>query len=109
MAEKAQRWPAAKRRVTDDAAGYKILLDLFAEYGDTEENPIPVAIETSRGLLVVRMANSNHRNHTAQTRADPRRPAPCTPTCAGATPTPATPRVLATAAKDPANSNRSQN
>ena len=42
----------AKRHITDDAAGYKILLDLLAEYGDTEENPIPVAIETSRGLLV---------------------------------------------------------
>jgi transposase len=42
----------AKRHITDDAAGYKILLDLLVEYGDTEENPIPVAIETSRGLLV---------------------------------------------------------
>ncbi|WP_329297056.1 IS110 family transposase [Streptomyces pseudovenezuelae] len=42
----------AKRHITDDAAGYKILLDLLAEYGDTEEDPIPVAIETSRGLLV---------------------------------------------------------
>ncbi|MFI6473254.1 IS110 family transposase [Streptomyces sp. NPDC050516] len=42
----------AKRHITDDAAGYKILLDLLAEYGDTEETPIPVAIETSRGLLV---------------------------------------------------------
>ncbi|RKT08497.1 transposase IS116/IS110/IS902 family protein [Streptomyces sp. 3211.6] len=42
----------AKRHITDDAAGYKILLDLLAEYGDTEANPIPVAIETSRGLLV---------------------------------------------------------
>ncbi|MFC9634353.1 IS110 family transposase [Streptomyces mirabilis] len=42
----------AKRHITDDAAGYKILLDLLAEYGDTEDNPIPVAIETSRGLLV---------------------------------------------------------
>jgi transposase len=42
----------AKRHITDDAAGYKILLELLAEYGDTEENPIPVAIETSRGLLV---------------------------------------------------------
>ncbi|MFG2758044.1 IS110 family transposase [Streptomyces wuyuanensis] len=42
----------AKRHITDDAAGYKILLDLLAEYGDTEEAPIPVAIETSRGLLV---------------------------------------------------------
>jgi transposase len=42
----------AKRHITDDAAGYKILLDLLAEHGDSEENPIPVAIETSRGLLV---------------------------------------------------------
>ncbi|MDR6981342.1 transposase [Streptomyces sp. 3330] len=42
----------AKRHITDDAAGYKLLLELLAEHGDTEENPIPVAIETSRGLLV---------------------------------------------------------
>jgi transposase len=42
----------AKRHITDDAAGYKMLLDLLAEYGDTEESPIAVAIETSRGLLV---------------------------------------------------------
>ncbi|MFF2468409.1 IS110 family transposase [Streptomyces mirabilis] len=42
----------AKRRITDDAAGYTILLDLLAEFGDTEDNPIPIAIETSRGLLV---------------------------------------------------------
>ncbi|MWA08204.1 IS110 family transposase [Streptomyces sp. BA2] len=42
----------AKRHITDDAAGYKTLLDLLAEYGDTEDDPIPVAIETSRGLLV---------------------------------------------------------
>ncbi|MGW2770921.1 IS110 family transposase, partial [Streptomyces sp. NPDC001275] len=35
----------AKRLITDDAAGYQILLDLLAEYGDTEDNPIPVAIE----------------------------------------------------------------
>ncbi|MFE5586277.1 IS110 family transposase [Kitasatospora sp. NPDC056531] len=42
----------AKRHITDDAAGYKLLLDLLAEYGDTAEEPIPVAIETSRGLLV---------------------------------------------------------
>ncbi|GAA2709505.1 MULTISPECIES: IS110 family transposase [Streptomyces] len=42
----------AKRHITDDAAGYRILLDLLAEYGDTEDTPIPVAIETSRGLLV---------------------------------------------------------
>lgn len=42
----------AKRHITDDATGYKILLDLLAEHGDTENTPIPVAIETSRGLLV---------------------------------------------------------
>lgn len=42
----------AERRITDDAAGYKILLDVLAEFGDTEEAPVPVAIETSRGLLV---------------------------------------------------------
>jgi hypothetical protein len=41
-----------KRHITDDAAGYKILLDLLVEFGDSEENPTPVAIETSRGLLV---------------------------------------------------------
>lgn len=42
----------AKRHITDDAAGYRSLMDLLVEYGDTEETPIPVAIETSRGLLV---------------------------------------------------------
>lgn len=42
----------AKRHITDDAAGYRLLLELLTEYGDTEENPMPVAIETSRGLLV---------------------------------------------------------
>ncbi|GGY10966.1 mini-circle putative transposase for IS117 [Streptomyces minutiscleroticus] len=42
----------AKARISDDAAGYSKLLDLLAEHGDSPENPIPVAIETSRGLLV---------------------------------------------------------
>ncbi|MFC8723177.1 IS110 family transposase, partial [Kitasatospora sp. NPDC057198] len=42
----------AKRRITDDAAGYRLLLDLLAEHGDSPEEPIPVAIETSRSLLV---------------------------------------------------------
>lgn len=42
----------AKRHITDDAVGYQILKDLLVEYGDTEEGPIPVAIETSRGQLV---------------------------------------------------------
>jgi hypothetical protein len=42
----------AKRRIGEDAAGWQLLLDLLAEHGDSLEAPIPVAIETSRGLLV---------------------------------------------------------
>ncbi|MFK8911019.1 hypothetical protein [Streptomyces sp. YS-3] len=41
----------AKWHITDDAADYKILLELLTEYGDTQENPIWVAIETSRTWL----------------------------------------------------------
>jgi transposase len=42
----------AKRRITDDATGFAQLLELLAEAGDHPETPIPVAIETARGLLV---------------------------------------------------------
>ncbi|MFQ3560203.1 IS110 family transposase [Streptomyces gramineus] len=42
----------AKVRITDDVVGYGQLLDLLVEHGDSAEEPIPVAIETSRGLLV---------------------------------------------------------
>jgi transposase len=42
----------AKRRITDDAAGFGLLLQLLADAGDNAEDPIPVAIETTRGLLV---------------------------------------------------------
>lgn len=42
----------AKCRISDDLDGYRLLLGLLAEHGDTAETPIPVAIETSRGLLV---------------------------------------------------------
>ncbi len=41
-----------KRRISDDAAGFLQLVQLLAEAGDSAEDPIPVAIETSRGLLV---------------------------------------------------------
>ncbi|MGW6791551.1 IS110 family transposase [Streptomyces chartreusis] len=50
----------AKRRITDDAPGYQPLLDLLAEHGDTADEPIPVAIETGRGLLVAAL-NSGTR------------------------------------------------
>jgi transposase len=42
----------ARCRISDDAAGLATLLALLAEHGDTPDDPIPVAIETPRGLLV---------------------------------------------------------
>jgi Transposase/Transposase IS116/IS110/IS902 family len=42
----------ARRRISDDAAGLAALPDLLAEHGDSAEQPVPVAIETPRGLLV---------------------------------------------------------
>ncbi|HEX3827865.1 MAG TPA: IS110 family transposase, partial [Sporichthyaceae bacterium] len=42
----------AKRRITDDTAGFGLLVALLAEVGDSVDAPIPVAIETGRGLLV---------------------------------------------------------
>ncbi len=41
----------ARRRISDDAAGLAALLELLAGHGDSAEDPIPVAIETPRGLL----------------------------------------------------------
>jgi len=42
----------ARRRISDDAAGLAVLLGLLAEHGDSAGDPVPVAIETPRGLLV---------------------------------------------------------
>ncbi len=42
----------ARRRISDDAEGLAALLALLAEHGDSPEDPVPVAIETPRGLLV---------------------------------------------------------
>ena len=41
----------ARRRISDDAAGLAVLLGCSAGHGDSAEDPIPVAIETPRGLL----------------------------------------------------------
>ncbi|WP_409470325.1 IS110 family transposase [Streptomyces sp. HC307] len=41
-----------KARIDDNADGLAQLLHMLAEHGDTAQDPIPVAIETSRGLLV---------------------------------------------------------
>lgn len=51
----------AKARITDDVAGYHKLLDLLAEHGDSPEDPIPVAIETSHGLLVASLRTGSRR------------------------------------------------
>lgn len=42
----------AKLRISDDSAGFHTLTELLARHGDSAEAPIPVAIETPRGLLV---------------------------------------------------------
>jgi transposase len=42
----------AKRRIADSADGFTQLMTLLAEAGDSCDDPIPVAIETPRGLLV---------------------------------------------------------
>jgi transposase len=42
----------ARLRITDDAAGLAALLELLAVHGDSQQDPVPAAIETPRGLLV---------------------------------------------------------
>jgi hypothetical protein len=42
----------AKRRITNNAEGLAQLLALLLEAGDSSEDPVPVATQTSRGLLV---------------------------------------------------------
>jgi len=42
----------ARQQITDDAAGLARLLELLAGHGDAPDAPVPVAIETPRGLLV---------------------------------------------------------
>jgi hypothetical protein len=42
----------AKRRIGDDVQGYQQLLTLLAQAGDSAGEPVPVAVETARGLLI---------------------------------------------------------
>jgi transposase len=50
-----------KLRIDDDAAGFQDLLCLLAEHGDNPDDPLPVAIETSRGLLVACLRATGRR------------------------------------------------
>lgn len=42
----------SRAKIAADAAGFTVLLGVLAEAGDSEDNPIPVAIEPDRGLLI---------------------------------------------------------
>ncbi|MEU8310715.1 IS110 family transposase [Actinomadura sp. NPDC048955] len=51
----------AKRRIKDTAEGFGELLQMLAEAGDDPAEPIPVAIETPRGLLVSALRGTGRR------------------------------------------------
>src|SRR5260370_1186557 len=55
----------AKRRIGDDAAGFRVLLELLAEHGDTPAKPIPGAMATSRALLVAFLVPPGPARETA--------------------------------------------
>ena len=42
----------AKKRIPDDLSGFAQLIEMLTGAGDCGEDPVPVAIETPRGLLV---------------------------------------------------------
>src|ERR1700736_1395842 len=48
----------AKKRIGDDPGGFTALTGMLAEAGDSPEDPIPIAIETPRGLLVAALRAS---------------------------------------------------
>lgn len=50
-----------KLRISDDAAGFRGLLRLLAKHGDNPKDPIPIAIEASRGLLVACLRATGRR------------------------------------------------
>lgn len=42
----------AKKRIPDNAEGFAQLMEMLAAAGNNKDAPVPVAIETPRGLLV---------------------------------------------------------
>lgn len=48
----------AKKRIGDDPGGFTALTGMLAAAGDSREDPIPIAIETPRGLLVAALRAS---------------------------------------------------
>ena len=51
----------ARRRITETLEGFAELVTMLAEAGDHAEDPIPVAIETPRGLLVAALRATGRR------------------------------------------------
>ena len=51
----------AKRRVAESAAGFRELLELLAERSMRSDAPIPVAIETAKGLLPAALRAAGHQ------------------------------------------------
>ncbi|WP_424188189.1 IS110 family transposase [Actinokineospora sp. G85] len=49
----------AKRRIAESADGFTELMAMLADAGDSREEPIPVAIETPRGLLVAALRETD--------------------------------------------------
>ena len=50
----------AKRRITDDAAGFRALLTLLVDHGAGPDEPVPIAMETSRGLLAAALLGAGY-------------------------------------------------
>jgi transposase len=51
----------AKRRVAESATGFRELLELLAERSMRSDAPIPVAIETAKGLLPAALRAAGHQ------------------------------------------------
>jgi hypothetical protein len=65
----------AKKRISDDPAGFAELAEVLAEAGDGAESAVPVAIETPRGLLVyainpLAVARYRERHSVARSKSD---------------------------------------
>jgi transposase len=48
----------AKKRITETVEGFSALTELLTACGDSQEAPVPVAIETPRGLLVAALVGT---------------------------------------------------
>jgi transposase len=51
----------ARRRIAESAAGFRQLLQLLAEHAERSEQPIPVAIETAKGLLPAALRTAGYQ------------------------------------------------